>query len=81
VDSKTIKTITLKVSRKFPEVVKIKPQVKKQPKPENSKGKESPNTLLLYKTQIKGPQGKSIPRVVRVVVSPQGKIIKMTTSK
>ncbi len=81
VDAKTIKTITLKVSRKFPEVANIKPRVKKQPKPENAKGPVTPNTLLLYKTQMKGPKGKSLPRIVRVVVSPQGKILKMTTSK
>ncbi|MBL7162812.1 MAG: hypothetical protein ISS57_09425 [Anaerolineales bacterium] len=80
-DAKIIKTITNKVSQKFPEVLNVKPQVKKQPKPENSKGQNTPNFLLLYKTQAKNPKGKSIPRVVRVVVSPHGKIIKMTTSK
>ncbi len=80
-DAKTLKEITLKVSRKFPEVAKTKPQVKKQPKPENAKGRFTPNTLLLYKTKMEGPRGRSFPRVVRVVVSPEGKILKMTTSK
>ncbi|MBM3146104.1 MAG: hypothetical protein FJ010_14260 [Chloroflexi bacterium] len=80
-DAKTIETITKKVSRKFPEVVDVEPQVKKQPIPENARGENTPNFLLLYKTHVQGPRGKSIPRVVRVVVSPQGRIIKMTTSK
>ena len=80
-DEKMIKTITNKVSHKFPGVLNIRPQVKKQPNPGNSTGHNTPNTLLLYKTQSIGPKGKSIPQVVRVVVSPQGKIIKMTTSK
>ncbi len=80
-DAKVLKTITEKVSRKFPEVANIKPQVKKQPKPENVRGQFTTNTLLLYKTQMNGPKGKPLPRIVRVVVSPQGKILKMTTSK
>ena len=28
-----------------------------------------------------GPKGRSVPQIVRVVVSPQGKVIKMSTSK
>ena len=80
-DAKTLQKITLKVSRKFPEVANIKPQVKKQSNLDNVKGQFTPNTLLLYKTRMQGPNGRSFPRIVRVVVSPEGKIQKMTTSK
>ncbi len=79
-DPKLLQAIHQKVIRRFPEVSRVKPQVKRQRPPDAPPGTAS-NYLLLYKTTARGPGGRSIPRVVRVVVSPQGKVIKMTTSR
>ena len=80
-DIKIIKLITEKVSRRFPEVSNVKPQVKKYLPPGKNAEEKSKNYLLLYKTKISAPGGHTIPRVVRVVTTPGGKIIKMTTSR
>ena len=80
-DEKTIKAITLKVSRKFPEVGRVKPKVKKYIPPSDQKNATRGNFLLLYKTHVAGPGGRAIPRVVRVISTPEGRILKMSTSK
>jgi len=79
-DPKTLQAVTSKVARRFPEVAGIKPQIKRQPVPKELAG-TPPNYLLLYKMQANGPTGKNISRIVRVIVSPQGKVLKMTTSR
>ena len=38
------------------------------------------NILVIFKGSSKTASGKSMPRVVRVVASEAGKVIKMTTS-
>ncbi len=77
VDTKTIQAINKKVAQRFPEVARAKPKVQQQKSP----GKKDPNYLLIYKAQVKGPGGEIIPRNVRVVATPSGKIIKMSTSR
>jgi hypothetical protein len=81
VDEKIIKAITLKVSRRFPEVSDVKPKVKKYLPPGEQQRAYSKKFLLLYKTRVAGPGGHTLPRVVRVVSTPEGKILKMSTSK
>jgi hypothetical protein len=81
VDEKIIKAITLKVSRRFPEVSDVKPKVKKYIPPGEQQREYRKNYLLLYKTRVTGPGGHTIPRVVRVISTPEGKILKMSTSK
>lgn len=78
-DAKMIMAISNQVSRKFPEVRGVKPNVKKRA---HSKSVSAVETyLLVFKGEGKNPSGKIIPRSVRVVVNGKGKIIKMTTSK
>ena len=76
-DSKTIQAINKKVARRFPEVERVKPKVRKQ----TINGKDNLSYLLIYSTQKEGPGGKKIKRHVRVVATSKGKIIKMTTSR
>jgi hypothetical protein len=80
-----IETISRDIHRRFPEVEGIKPKVRKQPLPKSKGGKTiSPgkqNYLLTYKTSVNGPGGQTIPRWVRVVATPKGKILKISTSK
>lgn len=71
-DAKTLTAINEKVYRKFPEVKGKRPTKRSQP---------NDNTLLIYKGSGKAPNGTIIDRIVRVTVSPNGKIIKMSTSR
>jgi hypothetical protein len=84
-DPKTIETLIKNIHRRFPEVTGIKPKVRKQPIPKsgqthsNKSGEQ--NYLLTFQTVVQGPGGQKIPRSIRVVATPQGKIVKISTSK
>lgn len=84
-DPKVLESITKHVYSRFPEVAGIKPTVRKQPKPNSQKrpfaGTDKQNYLLTFKGTASGPGGQNIQRLVRVVASPSGKIVKITTSK
>ena len=83
-DPKALENITKQIHSRFPEVAGKKPTVRKQPQPNSKKRRGSPdnqNYLLTFKGKAKGPGGQDIQRLVRVVASPSGKIIKITTSK
>jgi len=84
-DSKAINSVSKTIYRRFPEVAGVKPKVRKQEIPGGQRGKSSDkdnhNFLLTYKKNVKGPNGQTIPRMVRVVATPSGKIKKTTTSK
>ena len=84
-EPETVDSISKSIHRRFPEVAGVKPKVRKQQIPESQKHKfNNPgkrNYLLTYKKNIKGPKGQTIPRWVRVVANPNGRIIKITTSK
>jgi len=84
-ESKAVTSISKSIYRQFPEVAGVKPKIRKQLIPGSNKSKSSGsdkhNYLLTFKKDIKGPKGQTIPRMVRVVATPSGKIIKTTTSK
>lgn len=61
-----------KVYQKFPEVAGKKPVKHNQPD-----GK----VLFIFKGEGKAANGVKIPRVIRVLVDQNGKILKMTTSR
>lgn len=60
------------VYRRFPEVAGVQPRVQNQP---------GDQLLLIFHGSGKTADGRSMPRTVRVVVSPAGKIVKMTTTR
>lgn len=76
-DPKLIEKITKKVYSQFPELKGSKPKVK-QSKMISS---QQTNFVLTYNTISKDIRGNKIPRSVRVVANPNGKIIKMSTSR
>jgi hypothetical protein len=85
-DAKTLTAISKQVQRQFPEVAGNKPDVRVQHGPQAKNPTAShENTAPLYLVTFRGtattPEGKSIPRLVRVVVSEDGKIKKITTSR
>ena len=71
-DSNTLSSVCDEVYKRFPEVVGSHPKEQNQP---------NENTLLIFRGISKTADGKRIERNVRVLVSPTGKIIKMTTSR
>jgi len=71
-DSKTINDICSQVYKKFPEVKDCQPSISTQGVNQH---------LLIFKNIVKTSDGKSLQRTVRVVVSENGKITKMTTSR
>ena len=77
-DNRTVDTINQQIYHRFPDVAGANPTV--QPMNSGEKGVEA-NYLLIYKKNAATASGKSITRVVRVVVSDRGKIIKVSTSK
>lgn len=60
------------VYRRFPEVAGAQPRVQEQP---------GDHLLLIFHGSGKAADGRAIPRTVRVVVSPVGKIEKISTSR
>ncbi len=85
-DPKILAAITKKVERQFPEVAGNKPDVRVQHPPQaknTTVAQDTPPILYLvtFRGSMMSPVGKSIQRLVRVVLNPDGKIIKITTSR
>jgi hypothetical protein len=76
-DAKLVDKISKKVYAKFPEVKGKKPRIKTSKTVSADQG----NIILTYNAVSKGIGGRSIPRHVRVVATPGGRIIKMSTSR
>jgi hypothetical protein len=70
-DQNLLTSICNQVYRKFPETSGVKPKVTTRPEDQY---------LLVFKTTATTADGRSLPRMVRVVADARGKIIKMTTS-
>jgi hypothetical protein len=70
-DHSLISTICSQVYQKFPEVRGVQPSILEQ----------GAGHLLVFKGKVTAADGKTISRVVRVVVSPDGKIGKISTSR
>ncbi len=71
-DAHLIAEICAQVYRRFPEVEGSQPRQQSFP---------GENLLFIFHGSAQTSDGKKMDRTVRVVVSPFGKIIKMTTSR
>lgn len=60
------------VYRKFPEMNGIKPRLQ---------ANETGGQVLMFATRVQTGDGRSMKRLVRVSVSPEGRVLKMSTSK
>lgn len=74
-DQDILSKVCNQVYSKFPEVNGKKPKIQTQDKADGV------NYLVIFSGSGKTANGSVISRVVRVVVSDTGKIIKMTTSR
>ena len=71
-NQQVLSNVCKQVYRKFPEISGSRPKV--QPRPEG-------NLQLVFSAMAKAADGRLIPRTVRVVINPEGKILRMTTSR
>ena len=74
-DKQTISKVSKNVYRSFPELEGKSPQVRTQKSPGGD------TFILVYKGSATRPDGKRIPRNVRVVTNAAGKILRMSTSR
>jgi hypothetical protein len=80
-DTKFIKSISTQIYRRFPEVAGSQPKVSPQSAPHAKSSPDSMSYLITYSGQVKSPNGKTIPRIVRVIANSKGHILKVTTSR
>ncbi|HNT53123.1 MAG TPA: hypothetical protein PKG95_00305 [Anaerolineaceae bacterium] len=69
-DATQLVRICQQVARQFPETRGCRPRIQPQ----------TNGTTLIFQVKAITANGKALPRIIRVNVSPAGKIIKMTTS-
>ncbi len=74
-----LKGISVQVYKQFPELEGTKPKVQLQTSSKSSTDQK--NYLLIYRGTVKTFDGRSLQRIVRIVATAQGKILKMTTSR
>ena len=78
-NQKIVNQISKAVYKQFPEVRGSRPKVREQPQAKAMK--MEPSYVLTYRTVAKVANGQRFPRQVRVVASPKGKIIRISTSR
>jgi hypothetical protein len=71
-DRELMKKVCEQIYKRFPDVKGSKPKVRSY---------DQDQSLLIFQGQGTTADGRSIPRTVRVVVNPAGKIKKVTTSR
>ena len=79
-DDKHLDSICKQIYKRFPEVSGSRPKVQAQKPPSGSDGTSS-QYLLIFQGSRSAADGKSINRIIRVVASEQGRILKVTTSR
>lgn len=75
-DKHLVEQVSHQVARSFPEMAAVTPTVRRQPA---DRGAE--HYLLIYKGKADLPGGRTLQRVVRVVVDERGRILRMSTSR
>lgn len=79
-DQEIIESVNKNIYLQFPEVKGTRPKVHKQGK--TSKNSDDSSTyLLVYSGKVTISENRSMPRVIRVVVNENGKVLKISTSK
>lgn len=74
-----IDSITRQISGQFPEMQAARPVVQSQVSAKS--GSPPTQYVLTFRGQGRGPDGQTITRLVRVVASESGKVLKISTSR
>ncbi len=77
-DDKHLDSVCKQIYKRFPEIAGNRPKVKAQNSPANEGNVQYLLVLQGFRSTV---DGKVINRIVRVVVSEKGKIVKITTSR
>lgn len=80
-DKDLIGSISQEIYRRFPEISGIQPRVQVQSQPSARSIHKTPTYVLTFQKQVQLPTRHAMARLVRVVVSEQGKILKISTSR
>jgi hypothetical protein len=80
-DQEIIRKINKEVYRRFPEIKGKKPKIQLMKNAEKKNNSRPQSYLLVYGSQVSTVTGQSMSRMVRVVATEAGEIIKITTSK
>jgi hypothetical protein len=80
-DQEIIRKINKEVYRRFPEIKGKKPKIQLMKSTEKKNNGRPQSYLLVYGSQVSTSTGQSMSRMVRVVATEAGEIIKITTSK
>jgi hypothetical protein len=72
----TVAQVSREVARKFPEMAGVQPTIRPQ-----GESRGETQYLLVYKGRAELPGGKSLSRIVRVVCSERGRIVRLSTSR
>lgn len=75
-----LQMINKEIYRRFPEVKDNPPKVERQDIAKTRSISKPITYLLIYKGKVLTAGQKTLPRLVRVVVNEDGKILKVTTS-
>jgi hypothetical protein len=78
-NQRIVDQISKTVYKQFPEVRGSRPRIMTQPQPKSMNTEIS--YVLTYRTITMVPSGKRFPRQVRVVANPNGKILRVSTSR
>jgi hypothetical protein len=78
-EKKIIDAVTSQVHHRFPEMAGCNPKIQTQSTALVKSA--TANYLLIYEKACRGADGKTINRIVRVVIDEKGKILKLTTSR
>lgn len=70
-DQKSVQAISQQIGREFAEFNGVAPKVQKQDN----------NYLLVYACKVKTQDGATLNRTLRVVATPDGRILKKSTSR
>ncbi len=80
-DTKHLQSISAQIYRRFPEVAGHQPKVQIQSGSHTKSNGSDSTYLIIYRGSVLSPNGKNIPRIVRVIANAQGRILKVTTSR
>jgi hypothetical protein len=76
VNRETVAQVSREVARKFPEMAGVTPTIRPQ-----GESRGVAQYLLVYKGRAELPGGRSMNRIVRVVCSERGQIVRLSTSR
>ncbi len=77
-NAQRLQAINRQVYREFPEIQGARPNVHRLRPPSANK---EPRLLLTYRRQVTTADGRRLTRIVRVLATLKGKILKITTSR